>query len=143
MSWENILKKQFKFSDIDFQETSERYYSNTEVAPDLILSVVAGKGNYSIPTEKLSNPQEYDAYEFGFWDKDNIYDWLTADLLGGQKGSNDVIGYATKAEIEELVAKALVAYEAATGAYDKHVGMKDTDEFDEDFSSKYAMERLQ
>ena len=49
MSWENILKKQFKFSDIDFQELEDRYYSRTEVAPNLILSVVAGKGNYSKP----------------------------------------------------------------------------------------------
>ena len=131
MNWENILKKQFKFSDIDFHELEDRYYSRTEVAPNLILSVVAGEGNYSKPRSKLSNPQEYEEYEFGFWDKLNTEHWLTKELLNS---IDDVIGYKTVAELEKLVAQALVAY-------DSGVGMKGTDEFDEDFSSKYAMER--
>lgn len=141
MSWETILKKKFKFSDIDFRDDPRdkdgNYLSEIEVAPDLILSVIAGRDAYSTPRTKLSNPQDYEKYEFAFWDK-QTKEWLTKELLNH---NDDVMPYKTKEEIEDLVAEAIVSYEAATDAYDKHVGMKDTDKFDEDFSSKYAMER--
>ena len=130
MSWEDILKKKFKFSDIKFLEDPQRYYSRTEVAPNLILSVVAGDFNYSKPRIKLSNPLDYEEYEFAFWDKESPEKWLTRELLGHY---DDVVGYKTVAEIEDLVAEAV-------DTYNSQVTMKDTDEFSEDFSSKYAME---
>tara|TARA_R110002020_G_scaffold363413_2_gene575718 strand:- start:2165 stop:2566 length:402 start_codon:yes stop_codon:yes gene_type:complete len=132
MSWEKILKKKFKFSDIDFKEDTDSYYSTTEVAPNLILSVIAGQGKYSAPRSKLSNPQEYEEYELAFLNKKNN-EWLTKKLLGWY---DDVIAYKTVAEIEDLVAKAIDAY----GADVEYDGIA-SGEFDEDFSSKYAMER--
>tara|TARA_R100000734_G_C3257958_1_gene57492 strand:+ start:104 stop:523 length:420 start_codon:yes stop_codon:yes gene_type:complete len=139
VSWEDILKKKFKFSDIKFQEDQNRYYSRTEVAPDLILSVVAGEGNYSTPRSKLSNPLDYEEYEFAFWDKQNSEKWLTKELLGHY---DDVVAYKTVAEIEDLVAEAVNTYNSQYRARMANITMKDTDEFSEDFSSKYAMETL-
>ena len=113
------------------------------------MSVVAGKGNYSKPRSKLSNPQDYEEYEFAFWDKINTEEWLTRKLLGS---NDDVIGYKTVAEIEKLVAQAIVAwetildntkemYEEIDASTASGFSLENTDEFDEDFSSKYAMER--
>jgi len=149
MSWETILKKKFKFSDIDFRDDPRdkdgNYLSEIEVAPDLILSVIAGRDAYSTPRTKLSNPQDYEKYEFAFWDK-QTKEWLTQKVLYAH---DDVIPYKTKEEIEELVARAIVAWETILDntkeMYEEidapTVSLENTDEFDEDFSSKYAMER--
>ncbi len=148
MSWKDILKKQFKFDDIEFKPYNDRrgYHSRTEIAPDLELSVVAGDRLGSIPQGKLQDPHSYKAYEIAFIDTgEDDTPFVTVDLFGGNSPQNDTIMQMTPAGIESFVDLATMRFKEIkddpTTSAVKEVKRRDFEEgFSRDFQDKNAME---
>ena len=148
MSWEDILKKQFKFEDVKFKPHPfrEGYISNTTVAPNLHLSIIAGDGMGSIPQGKLKDPHSYTAYEIAFIDMgDDDTPFVTADLFGGEGPDNDIMNRQPPKMIEQLVELAIKRFKAIkqdpTSSMVQGVKQRDFKEgFSRDFQDKYAME---
>lgn len=148
MSWQDILKKQFKFDDIEFKPYNDRrgYYSRTQIAPDLELSVVAGDRLGSIPQGKLQDPHSYKAYEIAFIDMgEDDTPFVTVDLFGGNSPQNDTIMQLTPAGIESFVDLAIMRFKEIkddpTTSAVKEVKRRDFEHgFSRDFQDKNAME---
>jgi|TARA_R100000482_G_scaffold92686_1_gene38366 hypothetical protein len=148
MSWEDILKKQFKFKDVKFEPHSfrEGYTSRTTVAPNLDLSIIAGDGMGSIPQGKLKDPHSYKAYEIAFIDMgEDDTPFVTADLFGGEGPDGDIMYRQPPKRIEQLVELAIERFKAIkqnpTSSMVQGVKQRDFEEgFSRDFQDKYAME---
>jgi hypothetical protein len=148
MTWQDILKKQFRFQDIEFKPYNDRrgYHSRTEIAPDLELSVVAGDRLGSIPHGKLQDPHSYKAYEIAFIDTgEDDTPFVTVDLFGGNSPKNDTIMRLTPEGIESFVDLAIMRFKEIkddpTTSAVKEVKRIDFEQgFSRGFQDKNAME---
>jgi hypothetical protein len=148
MTWQNILKKKFKFEDVKFEPHSfrEGYTSRITVAPNLDLSIIAGEGMGSIPQVKLKDPHSYKAYEIAFIDmEENDTPFVTADLFGGEGTDNDIMNRQPPKTIEQLVELAIKRFKKIkqdpTSSMVQGVKRRDFEEgFSRDFQDKNAME---
>ena len=148
MTWQDILKKQFRFKDVKFEPHSfrEGYTSRTTIAPNLDLSIIAGDGMGSIPQGKLKDPHSYNAYEIAFIDMgEDDTPFVTVELFGGNSPQNDTIMQLTPAGIESFVDLAIMRFKEIkddpTTSAVKEVKRRDFEHgFSRDFQDKNAME---
>ena len=103
MSWEDILKAEFRFNDIVFKphrNEPQGWEFNKEFKNGLFISIIAGTGvTYSKPRGRLEDPMAYTEYEI----------MVNTNDKNNQLGLNpDGIGsYKTKEEIEDIVNRAI------------------------------------
>ena len=148
MTWQDILKKQFKFEDVKFEPHlfREGYTSRTTIFPNLDLSIIAGDGMGSIPQGKLQDPHSYQAYEIAFIDMgEDDTPFITTDLFGGKSPINDTLNRQTPQAIEQLVDLAIRRFKEIkddpTTSAAKEVKQRDFEHgFSRDFQDKNAME---
>jgi len=94
------------FSKIIFkQDQMGEWKSTTHFQNGYSMSVIAGVMAYCNPRENLDDPQSYNTYEIAIFDEDG--DWVTRRFTDED---DDVCGWLTKAEINDLMKK-VAAYE--------------------------------
>ena len=79
MTWEDILKAEFRFNDIVFKrhfKDPEGWMFTKEFKNGLYISIIAGTGFYSTPRDNLSDPMAYTAYEIYMRVDDNLLNQL-------------------------------------------------------------------
>jgi hypothetical protein len=98
-----LLKANFNFDKIKFTLRYNKWVGKLKLKDNLMLSIIAGEGTYSIPRKKLDNPLDYDAYEIAFMDNDG--EWITNEVTDYK--DDDVIGFLSKDEVIDYINQAL------------------------------------
>lgn len=90
-----------KFDDINFTPHECGGIKGKLKVNEHTLSVIAGSGFYSQPRENLTTPTDFDAFEVAVFAPNG--DWATQVFFPDLH--DDVIGWQTKDEINELIQK--------------------------------------
>tara|TARA_R100000995_G_C3480448_1_gene123568 strand:- start:1572 stop:1961 length:390 start_codon:yes stop_codon:yes gene_type:complete len=109
MKWEDILKAEFRFSDIQFKKhkSGEGVAFGKEFNNGLHISIIAGTGiSYSEPRSEIEDPMGYKQYEMQLITPLSKTDdeKIILSLGGGRDG---IFGNKTKEQLEDIVNKAL------------------------------------
>ena len=69
----------------------------------MTVSVQASKTNYCSPREDLSNKNDYESFEVAVWDE--VGNWRTREFIGDPNRGDDVAGWQSREQIDELLKK--------------------------------------
>lgn len=87
------------FDDLKFEIKNDGMWKSKTLINGLILSIIAGEFAYSTPNVNLKNIDDYHRFESAVMDEDgNLYTRKIRTRL-----LDDVIGYMTREEINELI----------------------------------------
>tara|TARA_R100001086_G_scaffold234182_2_gene156262 strand:+ start:662 stop:1042 length:381 start_codon:yes stop_codon:yes gene_type:complete len=106
MTWEDILKAEFRFNDIVFKphrNDPEGWEFTKKFKNGLFISIIAGTGFYSTPRDSLADPMAYTAYEIMVDVDDNQLN----QLIDFGFNHDGIAHNKTKKEIEDIVNMAL------------------------------------
>lgn len=90
-----------KFSDLKFVERDDTMYQSLYEVNGKKISVIAGEFAYSTPKDYLYDVKEYLNFEYAIFNEDGNF--ITRDFVDGIM--DDVVGYATREEIESVIEK--------------------------------------
>jgi len=109
MTWEDILKAEFRFSDIQFKKhkSGKGVAFQKKFNNGLRISIIAGTGiSHSEPRSEIEDPMGYKQYEMQLVTPLSKTDDEKIILsLGG--GFDGIFGNMTKKQLEDIVNKAL------------------------------------
>ena len=69
----------------------------------MTVSVQASKTNYCSTREDLSNKNDYASFEIAVWDE--VGNWRTREFIGNPKHGDDVAGWQSREQINEVLRK--------------------------------------
>ena len=103
MKWEDILKAEFRFSDIQFKKhkSGKGVAFQKDFNNGLHISIIAGTGiSYSEPRNEIEDPMGYKQYEMQLITplSEKTDDEIIVSLGGSYDG---IFGYMTKKQLED------------------------------------------
>lgn len=87
------------FDDLKFEIKNDGMWKSKTIINGFTLSVIAGEFAYSTPRENLKNVDDYHRFESSVMDEDGYL--VTRKIR--KRLLDDVIGYMTRDEINELI----------------------------------------